>query len=269
MAGSRSTTLIKDELIRYISSLGLTVKTVTKARGNKGFFKEGRIDVSKKLDDISAVKVLVHEFAHYINYKLDNKLKKLDLLFGEDNEQIRKELIAVTKFVDSNARCLILNAERDKLKLNIRNLTDTIKNIYPKFSLSNDFKEFKRYAKWSDLRYLEKYDRVKVQSWFSYKIYSLSNVRRDFPEIPEVFVDYLNLKSQQRKRAKISRRIAKLNKYYSEPCELFARFVEGLYIDADKVRELAPNVYNCFMIRYKNNYYADLREVFAILGVLL
>ena len=269
MAGSRSTTLIKDELIKYISSLGLTVKTVTKARGNKGFFKEGRIDVSKTLDNNSALKVLVHEFAHYVNYKLDKKLKNLEVVFGVDNEQIREELLNVTRFVDDNAHCRILNAEREKLKLKIKYMTDTIKNIYPKFSLSDDFKEFRRYARWSDLRYLEKYDRVKVQSWFSYKIYSLTNVRRDFPEIPDVFVDYLNLKSQQRKRAKISRRIAKLNKYYSEPCELFARFVEGLYIDAERVKELAPNAYNYFVELYDKNHYQGMREMFSILGIIL
>lgn len=269
MVGSRSTTLIKDELIRYISSLGLTVKTVTKARGNKGFFKEGRIDVSKKLDDNSAVKVLVHEFAHYINYKLDSKLKSIEAVFGKDDKQIREELLEVTKFVDDNAHCRILNAEREKIKLNIKNLTETIKNIYPKFSLTEDFKEFKKYSRWSDLRYLEKYDRVKVHTLFSYKTYSLSNVRRDFPDIPDVFVDYLTLKSQQRKRAKISRRITRMGKYYSEPCELFARFIEGLYISADKVKELAPYAYNCFMENYRKNYYPEMRELFSILGIIL
>ena len=35
--------------------------------------------------------------------------------------------------------------------------------------------------------------------------------------------------------------INKLNKYFSKPTELFARFVEGLYIDEQKTRELAPN----------------------------
>ncbi|MCR5265985.1 MAG: hypothetical protein K6E29_05265 [Cyanobacteria bacterium RUI128] len=269
MDGSRSTTLIKNELIRYISSLGLTVKTVTKARGNKGFFKEGRIDVSKNLDDVSAVKVLVHEFAHYVNYKLDNKLKSLETVLGRDDEQIRAELLEVTKFVDDNAHCRVLNAEREKLKLKIKNLTETIKDTYPKFSLSEDFREFKRYSRWSDLRYLEKYDRVKVHTLFSFKTYSLSNVRKDFPDIPDVFVDYLNLKSEQRKRAKISRRITRLGKYYSEPCELFARFVEGLYVDTDRVKKLAPNAYNCFMENYQKNNYPGMREMFSILGLIL
>ena len=165
MACSRDTTLIKNELIRYISSLGITVKTVTKARGNKGFFKEGRIDVSKNLDDDSAVRVLVHEFSHYINYKLDNKLQNLKTVLGNDSEIIRKELSEVTKFVDNNAHCHILNAEKERLKTKIKSLTDTIKNVYPKFSLSEEFKEFKRYAGWSDLAYLEKYDRVEPVRW--------------------------------------------------------------------------------------------------------
>ena len=269
MACSRDTTLIKNELIRYISSLGITVKTVTKARGNKGFFKEGRIDVSKNLDDDSAVRVLVHEFSHYINYKLDNKLQNLKTVLGNDSEIIRKELSEVTKFVDNNAHCHILNAEKERLKTKIKSLTDTIKNVYPKFSLSEEFKEFKHYARWSDLAYLEKYDRVRVQKLFSHKIYSISDVKKDFPDIPDVFVDYLKLKSQQRKRAKISRRISKMNKYYSEPCELFARFVEGLYIDTGKIKEIAPNAYESFMSMYNDNCYTGMRELFAILGIIL
>lgn len=269
MVGTRNTTLIKDELIRYISSLGITVNTVTKARGNKGFFKEGRIDVSKNLDDDSAVRVLVHEFAHYINFRLDDKLKSLAIVLGDDSEITKKELLEVTKFVDNNAHCAVLNEEKERLKTKIKFLTDTIKTVYPKFSLSEEFKEFKRYARWSDLAYLEKYDRVKIQKLFSHKIYSISDVKKDFPDIPDVFVNYLKLRSQQRKRAKISRRISKMNKYYSEPCELFARFVEGLYIDAGRVKELAPNAYNSFVSKYRENCYTGMREMFAILGIIL
>ena len=269
MVGTRNKTLIKDELIRYISSLGLDVKTFTKARGNRGFFKEGRIDVSKTLDDTSAVKTLVHEFAHYVHYNLDKKLKDLTILFGEDNEVIRDELLAVTMYVDENALCKKLTAEREKLKTGIKALADNIKMTYPKFSLSERFKEFRSYSRWSDLRYLEKYDRVKVQSWSTSKVYSVSAVREDFPDIPEVFVDYLKLKSKQRKRAKISRRINKLSKYYNEPCELFARFVEGVYLDIEKTKELAPVCYEKFVELYNKNHYPGLREVFSIIRIII
>lgn len=269
MVSTRSSALIKSELIRYISSLGLTVNTVTKARGNKGFFKEGRIDVSKNLDDDSALKTLVHEFAHYINYKLDNKLKDFEILFGQDSKELRDELINITMWVDESALCSKLNREREKLKSEIKNLTNSIKIVYPKFSLSENFKEFDRYSRFSDLKYLEKYDRVKVQSMFSHKIYSISTVKTDFPDIPEPFIDYLKLKSKQRKRSKISRRIGKLNKYYNEPCELFARFVEGIFIDIDKVKSVAPKTFDMFSKKYNQNYYPNMRELFAILRILI
>lgn len=269
MAGTRDKTLIKTELIRYISSLGIEVKTATKARGNKGFFKEGRIDISKILDDETSVKTLVHEFAHYINHKLDKKLKNLEVLFGEDTQEIRDELLSVTMFVDKNSRCEKLNKEREKLKNSIDELVEIVKYNYPDFSPNEDLKEFRKYAKGTDLMYLEKYDRVKVQSWKSNKMYALSDIRNDFPDIPDVFVSYLNLKSKLRKRAKISRRITKLNKYYNEPCELFARFIEGIYLDIDKVKELAPNAYEKFLEKYNSHHYKCLPELFSILRVIV
>ncbi|MCM1265939.1 MAG: hypothetical protein NC200_07045, partial [Candidatus Gastranaerophilales bacterium] len=138
---------------------------------------------------------------------------------------------------------------------------------YPDFKSSEEFKPFKRYAKWSNVSYLEKYDRVKLQSWFSHRLYSIANVRKDFPNIPDEFVDYLKLRSHQRKRAKISRRITKLNKYYAEPCELFARFIEGIYLDIENVKLLAPRAFEQFSLLYSGNYYKGLQDVFSILDI--
>ncbi len=269
MVGTRNEALIKEELVRYISSLGLEVRTATKARGNRGFFKVGRIDVSKTLDDKSAVRTLVHEFSHYIHHKLDKSLKSLDKVLVEDSQQLRDELLEVTYFVDENSLCTKLNRENEKLKKNIKTLTDEIRHEYPKFSANDDLKEFKKYSRWSDLRYLEKYDRVKIQSLSSDKIYSVDNVSCDFPDIPEVFVYYLKLKSDLRKRAKISRRMSKLNRYYSEPCELFARFIEGIYIDMERVKTVAPTAFNNFLKLYGENKYSGMREVFAILRIII
>ena len=269
MAGTRNATLIKNELKRYISSLGLTLNTLTKARGNRGFFKEGRIDISKTLDDESAVRVIVHEFAHYVNHNLDKKLKSLEPLFGEDNEIIRDELISVTAFVDNNSMCIKLTSEREQLKSEIKDLIKKIKLVYPKFSVSETFREFNRYTMWSDLKYLEKYDRIRVQNLLSTKTYSIKNIRSDFPDTPEVFVDYINLKSKQRMRAKISRKISKINKYYNEPCELYARFIEGLYIDMERTKELAPQTYKIFEELYRKNHYKCLPELFSIIGLYI
>lgn len=268
MVSTRDKT-VKKELVNYITSLGVKVNTVTKARGNKGFFKDGRIDISRTLDDSSAIKTLVHEFAHYVNFRLDKKIKNLEILFCSDDSKLKEELLAVTNFVDENSMCHSLHSEKEKLKSHIKKLAESIKDKYPEFSISEEFKAFKRYARWSNVSYLEKYDRVKLHSWFTHRIYSVASVRKDFPDIPDEFVSYLKLRSKQRKRAKISRRINKLNKYYSEPCELFARFIEGLYLDSDMVRELAPTAYNAFVELYNKDYYHGLKNVFTILGVEL
>lgn len=269
MACARNNTLIKNELIRYISSLGIDVKTITKARGNKGFFKEGRIDISKNLDDESAIKTIVHEFAHYINHKLDKSLKNLDIMFGNNSNELIDELLSVTAFVDKNALCEKLTKERDELKTEIKQLTETIKTTYPNFSPTENLKDFHKYAKFSNLNYLEKYDRVKIHNTFNEKLYTIKDVKKDFPDIPDVFVSYLNLKSKQRKRAKISSRINKLNKYYNEPCELFARFIEGIYLDIEKVKALAPNAFNRFMELHNKNHYKGLRELFSIVRIII
>jgi len=269
MAGARNKTIVKKELIDFMSSLGLKVNTVTKARGNKGFFKEGRIDISKNLDDVSSVRTLIHEYAHYVNYRLDKNIKDFEVLFCSDSEKFRQELQDVTNYVDENALCGSLFEQREKLKVNIKNLTKSIRQHYPEFKPNKDLPEYKRYTRWSDAGYLEKYDRVKIYSWFSSKVYSISNVRVDFPDMPEVFIDYLKLKSKQRKRAKISRKITKMNKYYSEPCELFARFIEGLYLDFEVIKNMAPHVYERFLELYNQDYYFGLRQVFEISGVEL
>lgn len=267
MVSTRDKTVIKKDLVDYISSLGLIVKTATKARGNKGFFREGRIDVSKKLDDESCLRTLVHEYAHYVNYCLDKNINNLEILFKDNSDELREELQNVTNYVDENALCHKLYNEREKLKNDIKKLTAEIRKVYPDFKPSEDFKPFKKYTRWSDASYLEKYDRVKIHSWFSHKVYSVASVRNDFPDMPESFISYIRLRSKQRKRAKISRRITKMTKYYSEPCELFARFVEGLYMDFGVVVDIAPLAYEKFKSLYDEDYYVGLKHVFSILGV--
>lgn len=267
MVDTRNKTVIKTELIEYLTGIGLDIHTSTKARGNNGFFRNGRIDVSKKLDDYSAIRVLLHEFAHYFHYLRDEKFKNSYVLFDCDIENFEEELLCVTNFVDENSLCKSLIAEREKVKKSIKNLTANIRSIYPKFSPTEELKQFKRYAMWSNLGYLEKHDRVKLVSWFSPKIYSIANVRKDFPNIPDVFVDYLKLRSNQRKRARITGRISRLNKYYSNPSELFARFVEGLFVDKYMVKELAPKAYERFCALYESGYYKELEAVFNIIGI--
>lgn len=266
---NETTAIIKNELIEYLVSIGLDIHTSTKARGNNGFFRNGRIDVSKKLDDYSGIRVLLHEYAHYIHFLKDEKFKNSYVLFDCEIEEFEDELLCVTNFVDENSLCKTLIKEREKVKKSIKNLTASIRNVYPKFSPSEELKQFKRYAMWSNLGYLEKHDRVKLISWFNPKVYSIANVRKDFPNIPDVFVDYLKLRSKQRKRARITRKISRLNKYYSNPSELFARFIEGLFVDGEMVKELAPKTYERFCELYVDGYYKELEPVFNIIGVKL
>lgn len=258
---------MKKQLVKYLSSIGLEIHTTTKARGNKGFFRNGRIDVSKNLDDHSAIKTILHEFAHYLNFLKDEKFKNSYIIFDKEFDEFEEELICVTNFVDENSLCKKLLDEREKVKKSIKKLTASIRSEYPNFSPCEEFKPFKRFARWSNVSYLEKYDRVRLFSWFSHKTFSIANVKNDFPNIPDVFVDYLNLKSKQRKRARITSRISKLNKYYSKPTELFARFIEGLFLDIDMVKELAPQSYARFVELYSNGYYENLEYVFDIVGI--
>lgn len=269
MAVSRNSTLIKNELIRYISSLGLTVNTVTKARGNNGFFKTNRIDISKNLDDDSAIRVIIHEFAHYVHFKLDNTLSDLKILFGEDSEIIKSELIKVTNFVDSNSVCSILTVTKESLNKEIKTLTSQIREVYPEFSTTEDFKQFKKYSRLSDIKYLEKYDRVKVHGLSQSKIYSIDTLRSDFKGVPDEFVQYLELKSKLRKRMKITRKINKFNKYYSSNCELFARFIEGMYLELDRVKALSPHSFKLFESLYNKNHYKGLNEVFSVVRIII
>ena len=258
---------MKKQLVKYLSSLGLEIHTTTKARGNKGFFRNGRIDISKTLDENSAIRTILHEFAHYLNFLKDEKFKNSYIVFDKNFEEFEEELICVTNFVDENSLCKKLIDEREKVKKSIKNLTSSIRSVYPEFSPCEEFKPFKKYARWSNLSYLEKYDRVKLFSWFSHKTYSIANVKKDFPNIPDVFVDYLNLKSKQRKRARITSRISKLNKYYSKPTELFARFIEGLFMDRAFIQEVAPKSYARFVELFSQGYYENLEHVFDIVGI--
>ena len=89
------------KLSEYLESLGLVVNLgKNKARGNKGFFavksEKFRIDLSKDLSDAEALRVLVHEFSHYIHYKNDKTLKSLSFLNAEINDTLMEELIATT-----------------------------------------------------------------------------------------------------------------------------------------------------------------------------
>lgn len=260
----------KKELINYFKSLGLTVHTSTKARGHQGFFLNNRIDISKNIPENRIIPTLLHEFAHYIHSKIEPDMNRtggtLTMLFKEDNPIFMKELIKVTNFVDQNSLCVRLYEHKDRVKSKIKEYENIIKLYYPKFMRSKKFKEFDKYIKKSNARYLLKYDRVKlIQGGFFRKttrLYTIDNIEKDFTDMPKAFAAYIRLKSYQKKQARISARINKYKKYYEKPNELFARLIEGLYLDKEWVQAIAPNVTDKFYILLKEGYYFELKNLF-------
>ena len=258
------------DLIRYLRSIGLEVHTSTKARGNQGFYIKNRIDISKNIAPERIIPTLIHEFTHYIHSLIEPFMERtggsIEVIFDDDTPKFyQNELLEVTKFVDKNSKCEKLLAHKCIIKGKIADYEQIIKEKYPNFQRSKKFPEFTKYIKGSNAKYLLKYDRVKLISrGFSKKIdiYSIDNIEKDFTDMPKEFGAYIRLKSCQKKQSRISAKINKTNKYYSKPTELFARFVEGLYIDEDKIKIIAPNCYKRFCELLDNGYYKELQKVY-------
>lgn len=258
------------DLISYLRSIGLDVHTSTKARGNQGFYIKNRIDISKNIAPERIIPTLIHEFTHYIHSLIEPFMERtggsIEVIFDDDTPKFyQNELLEVTKYVDKNSKCEKLLAHKCIIKGKIADYEQIIKEKYPNFQRSKRFPEFTKYIKGSNAKYLLKYDRVKLISrGFSKKIdiYSIDNIEKDFTDMPKEFCAYIRLKSCQKKQSRISAKINKTNKYYSKPTELFARFVEGLYIDEDKIKIIAPNCYKRFCELLDNGYYKELHKVY-------
>ena len=258
----------KKTFVKYLRTLGLEVHTSTKARGHQGFFCNNRIDISKNTPEHRVIPTMMHEFAHYIHYQIEPDMPKtggtFKILFQSDSPVIEKELFKVTNFVDENSLCVKLYEHKDRIREKINDYDKIIKKSYPNFQRSKKFREFDKYIKRSDARYLLKYDRVKVTGGFLgfvQKIYTINTIEECFPDMPEAFAAYIRLKSFTRKQARVTARINKLNKYYKRPTELFARFVEGLYLDREWVEALAPFTSQRFFDLLENGYYGNLKDV--------
>ncbi len=262
----------KTSLVKFFRSLGITVNTSTKARGNLGLYTKNRIDISKEIEDDRVVPTLVHEFAHHIHYKIENtdisKGGSLEKLFATTNvDEIRKELIELTNSTDYDKRSEVLKSLKEKASKTIQKLQYLIKEDYPDFQRSKAFKEFDKYIKNSSARYLLKYNVVKIREGFFFpksRILSIANLEKDFPEMPKAFVYYIRLKSEQRKQAKITRRLNKMGKYFLKPTELFARYVQNYFSTPDEVRKMTPNTTKRFEELLKNGYYFELRDLFEL-----
>lgn len=266
---------MKKQLIKYFKSLGIEVYTNTKARGHQGFFLKNRIDISKHTKEERIIPTLLHEFAHYIHAKIEPDMAKtgggINVIFNlcskDEITVIEKELLLVTSFVDENSHLIKLKTHKEQIKSKIKVLEAEIKKDYPKFMRSKKLREFDKYIKKSKAKYLLKYDRVKFISPFlrHVEFFSIDKLEHDFPDMPAAFCACIRLKSAQKKQARISARMNRLNKYYSKPTELFARFIEGLYIDEARIRECAPHTSQRFFTLLESGYYQELKQVFEIL----
>lgn len=267
--------ITKRTIVNFIKNLDVQVKTNTKARGHQGIYFKNRIDVSKHLDDERSIEVLAHEFAHYIHNKIENDIFKtggsLEKLFCLENcTIIEKELLLVTDFVDKNSRLISLKRLKSQISAEIKVEQQIIQQYYPNFMRSKKFKEFDKYIRKSNAKYLLKYDRVKIISGFFRRetLLSINNIETDFDDMPKAFIAYIRLRSMQRRQARIARRINKLNKYYKRPSELFARFVEGFFISKEKIITLAPRTTERFFYLLEQEHFFELNQFLKLAQIL-
>lgn len=259
------------ELVNFIREQGLIVNLNTKARGHLGFFTNGRIDISLNTPEQRVIPTLLHEYSHYIHSQIENNIIKtggtLEVLFDTENiENIYKELVEVTHFIDENSLHKKLSNHQEIVKNKIKELDKEVKKEYPNFQRSKNFKELDKIVKKSNAKYFLKYDRVKLRGWLFQKpkIYAIENIEQDFPELKPSVIAFIKLKSYQKKQTRIAQRINKLNKYYERPTELFARFIEGIYENKDTIQNLAPNSFVRFYELLENKYYKNLKEILLI-----
>lgn len=266
---------LKQKLIKYLLREGVELRTDTKARGNLGLFSQNRIDIRRKLPDEQFIEVLLHEYAHLIHKKLEDDMPKtggsLNVLFDTDDEKllekIKQELMYVTVHVDENALLLKFDSKKYAYRIKIKAYENLIKNEYPDFVKSKPFKEFEKYIRRSDARFLLKYDHVRILTPFlrREKIYSIDTMEKDFPDMPKSFNLYIKICSLTRKSRNIQKRKNKLKKYYERPAELFARFVQALYRHEEHVKEVAPCTYEIFTNLLERGYYCGLSNIIAFL----
>ena len=235
------------ELVEYIESHGIQVNIgKNRARGNKGYFKvkneKFRIDITKGLENDSILRTLVHEFAHYIHYCNDKTLKSLEFIIDDKDELILNELIELTVESIPKENIQPLFKVKNDLKQEINRLANEIKNLVPSFKLSEPNKIIESKINKKPYKYLLKHDVVKVVDFLSVKIFRLSELESYEDDLEPVVLNYLKLKSCQRKLNKISTKISKLNKYYNSPTELFARSIEMFVFNPDIVKAKAPNL---------------------------
>ena len=248
------------KIVNYLESLGINVNvSKNKARGHKGFFKcinssSFRIDISNSLTEPEILKVLIHEFAHYIHYQNDKDLLSLEFAFGSDYEDFIDELIQIT--VDSVPKSFAsgIFSRKETLNKEIKTISKIIKSEYPNFKRSKPFVPIESNLK-NPFNYLVKYDRVKVNN----KIYSIASLKENSENLSKIQIAYIDLKAKQRELSRLNSKILKYNKYYNRPTELFARFCELYFLNKNNASVLAPNISKAFSDNLKSSKIKQLK----------
>lgn len=253
------------DLVNYIESQGISVNMgKNKARGNRGFFsqKNGsfRIDISKDVEDNAKIRTLLHEFAHYIHYKYDKTLQSFNFIWGDISNEDYEELLAVTIHSVPKDFAQSLYAQKKRYAEENKCYISSLKKEYRNFKSTKPFSPLEVFKE-QPLKYLLKYDRVK----FNNKIYSLENLRMDFKNISDSQAAYILLKSNQRKISKINAKINRLNKYYNQPAELWARFFEIFFTDKHTAAKIAPKLSERFEAAIKEKLIPEISKINEIL----
>lgn len=195
MASERNRIL---NLINYLESLDIKTNWgKNKAQGNKGFFRvksnQYRIDISKNLSDSEALRVLVHEFAHYIHFKNDKTLKTLDFLNIKINDDITEELISIT--VDSIPKETIepLFKLKNELKNSIKEIQSNKSNFITNIELNSKQKILNRInAKISRInRYYNSPTELFARSMEKF-ILEPEDFKKSAPLLHKIYSDYIN-----------------------------------------------------------------------------
>lgn len=231
------------DVVQYIESLGIEVNIgKNKARGNKGFFKfdgsKFRIDIAKGQNEDAILKTLAHEFAHFVHYRYDKTLKSLNFIF-DDSKDITKELLDITVEMIPKISVEPLFTKKEKLKTEISDLEKELDNL--------NLEILENKIKFSPLKYLLKYDRVKVFEGFSFKIYKVEDLNNN-TDIEK----YILLRSKQRHLKRLNSKISRMNRYYNSPTELFARSFEMYATSRPSLKVIAPKIFEIFEENCKN-----------------
>lgn len=179
------------ELIAYLKSLGIKVNIgKNKARGNQGFFRvkngEFRIDIAKGLSEESVLRILVHEFIHFVHYNYDKSLKSLDFIFEELNDDLTEEMISLTVHSVSRKSVEPLFKAKEHLKSEIKKSSNVIFQLSAKRALNNINSRISRLN-----RYYNSPTELLARSW-EYYIVDKDLVQKKAPGILNCYNDVLN-----------------------------------------------------------------------------